>query len=352
MDKQNIYKKYIKYRIKYLDLIMDKSFQIGGASITTISNNGSGDNMLNQCMWISIRDYLNYHRGENRTVRALKQSVGLGPDTDHTEFDEENPGYVDALTRLCRQYEISIYLIVASRDGTVRQISLDGKGNLFPINIINPNAPNIVYIASFGNHFELIVSGPNYTLSKHSSSTSTSAPYEPKVKIHNIYVNVNPKEPKEKTRAENEILIVETLQDIDIYEREINIFNKEIIDIEEAIRNLSSTGLLASEIESIKKIYIANLEETRKLLVSLKSKQLNSIELLIQIYNNILKSINTQLEPFENLKKLELEPTQIKSIKASYLKQYNITQAQLDILEKEKIDATKIIAELRTKIKK
>ncbi len=47
-----------------------------------------------------------------------------------------------------------------------------------------------------------------------------------------------------------------------------------------------------------------------------------------------------------------MEPTQIKSIKDSYLKQYNITQAQLDILEKEKIDATKIIAELRTKIKK
>jgi hypothetical protein len=107
----NLYKdKYLKYRNKYLTLKNNYKNQIGGNKFLSIPNGGGeGGNLSLQCIWISIRDYLNYHRGEKFiTAAALKRSVNIKPETDRTEYDDLNSQLRDGLIRLATQLRISL----------------------------------------------------------------------------------------------------------------------------------------------------------------------------------------------------------------------------------------------------
>jgi hypothetical protein len=196
----NNLQKYNKYKLKYLQL---KKQMKGGEPtglpkkvdcILTLQNNGSRPEesyLFLQCIWISIRDFLEYHRGINITVRELKAFVGLGPETDKIEFDyyfkiNTPDSFYQKLIQLCEILKITICIISISPQKTVYPGSIiDGRLANYDRISHDPTNYNIdeVYIASFGRHFELIIQGPGYELKKSTSTSLVPTEYKPKIKI-------------------------------------------------------------------------------------------------------------------------------------------------------------------------
>jgi hypothetical protein len=269
------YKKYLKYRMKYLDLIINN--QIGGANFKSIKNSGgiSGIRMASQCIWICIKDYLKYHKYIETSVRDLKQSVGLGPETDYTEFDDNKPELLAPLTRLCEYLGITLIFILVNRDGTVYRSCIDDNNNMVGTSI-NPGH-DIVYIASFGNHFELIIEAPGYTLSKYGapSAPPTIEPttYKPKVEICGIYIEQKKVEskPELKNIAEHKIKLIEISQRIDILQIEIKDINEAIALHDSSIKELSNTTLREDEKTQLREVYLGNKEASLKLKTELEN---------------------------------------------------------------------------------
>jgi hypothetical protein len=87
-------KKILKYKTKYL-MIKNKMNQIGGRIVTTLDNNGGQlDGMTNQCLWISILQYLQRNGYPRLTLRQLREQGGLDSRTEHVMFniDPLDPG--------------------------------------------------------------------------------------------------------------------------------------------------------------------------------------------------------------------------------------------------------------------
>jgi hypothetical protein len=271
------YKKYLKYRMKYLDLIINN--QIGGANFKSIRNSGgiSGIRMASQCIWISIKDYLRYHRNIETSVRDLKQSVGLGPDTDYNDYDDANPQQSKILETLCRQLDIRLNFLMIGIDGNIIPHCLQ-NGNVHPYRIKNISSRNDVYIASFGHHFELIIEAPGYTLPKYGapSAPPTIEPttYKPKVEICGIYVEQKKVEskPELKNIAEHKIKLIEISQRIEILQIEIKDINEAIALHDSSIRELSNTTLTEDEKNQLRKLYLDNKTASLKLKTELENR--------------------------------------------------------------------------------
>ncbi len=240
MDYKN---KYLIYKKKYLFL---KKQLIGGTRFRSIPNSGGGEpGLANQCMWISIRDYINYHRGIVTTVIELKRRLGLSLDTNTIEYDDDNPILRNALERLAVGLRITLCFIYTKRDGSIAPFCLNQDGTMRPFRTINPGNNDIVYVATFGRHFELIVDGPNYQLERHHNSTIREVnPYQPKVRVNNNYVlpsQVSDYEDKQIVQAS--INLVEINQNIDYFENQLKELRKNINDNQDGLRNINSLDL-------------------------------------------------------------------------------------------------------------
>jgi hypothetical protein len=259
--------KYLKYRMKYLAL----KKQMGGAYFQTIYNNGGieGERMAQQCIWISIKDYLLYHLGITRTVRELKELVGLGPETDYTEFDDNKPELLAPLTRLCKHWGITLIFILVNRDGTVHRSCLDDNNNMVGTSI-NPGH-DIVYIASFGGHFELITRSDNYVLPQYQTPTTalvSPTRYKPKVLVGSEYVPI-----ASSAISQLQSALVEIEQNIEFYNKDIKIITAEMEQTRKAINSLSSLGLEPAELEQLTTIYKENGQASSKLFKILVMKR-------------------------------------------------------------------------------
>lgn len=272
-------KKYLAYKGKYLSL---KKQLKGGTRIVTVPNNGTGGEpgLYNQCMWISIRDYLNYHRGIITTVRELKRSVGMGPDTDVIEFNDNNEQHLEALQSLAFNLKISIYFIKSERDGTLPHYSLGPDGRMRPTAGIHPWTWDGVYIASFGHHFELIINGPlNYQLEHHPNSTIyRGTVYQPKIKINNVYVDIldvsqtsKASDYEEQHKIQASIKLVETIERIDYLKNKIIEANNTIGDNRETIINIQSLDLDIEQILKLASEYQAIIAENKRVIENLNS---------------------------------------------------------------------------------
>ena len=144
------YKKYLKYKNKYLEL----KKQLGGRRIRTISNSGALEGMTNQCFWISILNYLQRNGHPALTLRQLRTNAGLGADTEHTMFDIDhrdrhgnlNDIFYNAAMRIANLYNLHIRVHTVNHTGEIL-----GPRGYFGDGI------NFVEIAQFGLfHFELI----------------------------------------------------------------------------------------------------------------------------------------------------------------------------------------------------
>jgi hypothetical protein len=278
MNNPHTSRKYLKYRIKYFNLIVNN--QLGGARFQSIPNSGSiaGQRMAQQCIWISIKDYLRYHRGFNISVRDLKQLVGLGQKTDYTEFDDFNPHMAKALDTLCKQLNIRLNFIYTNPDGTIKPYCLKSNGSgsesMDPFKIINSTSPNNVYIASFGRHFELIINGPSYELKRHAYARDDNPQvYTPKVLLCKTYVEFKEETKEETSITKHKIDLVEISQNIEYFKKEVDDLNKEINKQELIIKQLqSSSELDKSQVDRFIKIHQDNIITTKTQISQLKPK--------------------------------------------------------------------------------
>lgn len=278
-------KKYLKYRAKYLNL---KKMQKGGINFIAISNDGNGGEpgLVSQCIWISIRDYLNYHRGIITTVIQLKRNVGLGPQTDQMEYDDIQI-LRDGLLRLCQQLNITLNFVNTNREGMIHHTCIDANNNIRPYHTINRGANNI-YIASFGRHFELIIHGPNYNLARHQNSTINGAVYQPKIQLHNIFINPSQvTSPDEQQIVQASINLVEVTQNIDYFTEELKRLQIIISQNEEGIRNITSIGLEPQEQAVLITGYVSVIDFNKSIIDKFRNKIQNlnqekqSLELII-----------------------------------------------------------------------
>ena len=269
--------KYFIYKKKYLNL---KKKQIGGARFITIPNNGgAGQGTANQCIWISIRDYLNYHRGNNTTVIALKRLVGLGPETDILEYDDDNSKLRQGLLRLAERLGITLCFIYTNYDGSIVPFCLNTNGTMLPARIINPGTGNNVYIATFGRHFELIVQvQPHYQLDRNQNSTITNQKvYEPKIKINNTYVAEKDISDEEALLVQASINLAELMKNIEFFKIELKRIVLNIDENDASIENLNSLDLDIETKSMLKASYISTLKENEKIEMQLR-KQLEQLK--------------------------------------------------------------------------
>jgi hypothetical protein len=167
---ENYKYKYLKYKKKYLMLVEKqkklnnknnyKMFLGGGSlvigsTVETIFNDGSQENMINQCFWISILQYLKLNGHKDLTLRELRSNVGLDSKTERMMFDtnylinegnENIPIFFNAANRIADLYNIMIEVYTVDHTGKVLN-QRDSIGS----------SKNIVRIAQFGLlHFQLI----------------------------------------------------------------------------------------------------------------------------------------------------------------------------------------------------
>jgi hypothetical protein len=154
------YKKYIKYKSKYLNL-KNKINQIGGKIIKTIPNNGMLDGMTLQCFWISILQYIKRHSHSSLTLRELRSQAGLDSRSEHIMFDtwatnkEGRLYFIEAADIIAHMYHINIQVYIANRhrNGTIH--INEQPTYFFPMG--EPvSGYSTVRLVNFGIHFELI----------------------------------------------------------------------------------------------------------------------------------------------------------------------------------------------------
>jgi hypothetical protein len=317
--------------------------QNGGVNpgIITISNNGTGGEpgLSQQCIWISIRDYLHYHRGEtHHTVRSLKASVGLDPRTDTMEFDNNNRMLQNGLEQLCRQLCIRGVIIFIERGGIISNFSFDNRNNRIVQTLVynqdgvcvqgGPRVAEDVYIASFGRHFEVITEIPGYyILSRAVLNPQLQQPQilpsqsKPKVLIHNVYVNTNGLQTDlDKKIADLRIKMVEKTQNIDVFTNIFNENDKEIKKELASIESLKATKLTPNNAlnnnteKSIKRDYFKNIYKLNKQNIDLKNQIITyKNELKIMEYEVELALNQENIEHFK--KQIDLTENKILSIK-------------------------------------
>jgi len=126
-----------------------KQKYIGGRRVNTSSNSGARDGMSNQCLWISILEYLNTHGHADLTLRELRTAAGLDASTENTMFDIVTPAFRHALLRIVEIYNLRITFL-----------PIDGMGNvLYNGEIVDRigHGANNFEIAQYGAyHFEYV----------------------------------------------------------------------------------------------------------------------------------------------------------------------------------------------------
>lgn len=131
-----------------------KKMSAGGNKMRykVIHNNGSNGTReySNQCMWLSILDYVNRVLNKNWSLEEIRNIASrYGRINGKTEeYDYETMR--DSLDGLLRQYglQVRIYLVTHENHSLI--------DDEFYIDIGSDTPTNIIYIVSYGAHFELI----------------------------------------------------------------------------------------------------------------------------------------------------------------------------------------------------
>ena len=252
--KDKYFKKYLKYKNKYLKL---KKGGNRNCKFTVIPNTGSLEGMSNQCLWISIKDYLNTFLENPITLTELRNNVGLNRDSEHEMFDNDDENFVNAINRICDIYDLTIkFYLIDGNGNLITNLDENGIAESF---MCYGHGRNIVNITSYGRyHFQLITGGygleplPNFILSNGVLMNKVEE-IKPKVFYKDEFVNMD------------SITDLKDLNDITI--------ENEISTIENNLKLF----------ENYKKIYEENIKKN--------SIQINEI---IELIVNVLIFINYQ----------------------------------------------------------
>jgi len=249
--------KYLKYKHKYVELKKITNIQFGGNNFTVIPNSGAIDGMSNQCMWISIRDYLQNYRNINISVRELREYAGLDQTTEHTQFDWETPEFRRGIERVCEIFSLQLNCYLVDHNGQPNKYLFhdpETKQHPMPMQIINERGHNIVNIAFYGAHFQLITSG--FGMERFYGGHGIPEKAQP-IKMITFYEN---KEVDDKIKEYYD-QIIENEQIISALEY---IISKLILDIKIREKNLSeseSESDVFTHIREITETEIINIQE-------------------------------------------------------------------------------------------
>ncbi len=208
-------------------------------SYQTIHNNGNifeeGRMLTNQCLWISIKDYLEYCRNMKMSVIDIKAIGGLSAESDYEMFDWENETYRRAINRIADVLNIRINFFLVDAHGKHHpELYLEGRP--IPMHMINDEKPgtDIVNIAFYGAHFEFIIKGLNIReCRKQSDIKSDIGVFQPHVNVAGEFVPIDESDEFVHIHA----LIVANLNKIDINKKFIQESYDKQHDYIEYIRN-------------------------------------------------------------------------------------------------------------------
>jgi hypothetical protein len=246
--------KYLKYKNKYIKL----KNQIGGTIlaegtiVTTLSNNGERENMVYQCFWISILNFLNFFIKPDLSLKELRTNVGLYENTERTMFDSFDPDFNEAAQYCAFLYNLTINIYEIDRDGKIKRHS--GTYG---------NGENIVNIAMFGqSHFELI-------------DLHNGEEFVPAVIYQNDLTKINDIDNKDIRPAYlNVVELTEKLKDLYKMQKE----NNKIINVlEESINDMSNNTDKSKE---YKRAFINAISDK---IENIKT-ELNSLKVEIQLH--------------------------------------------------------------------
>ncbi len=182
----NYQEKYIKYKIKYLNLL--EKLQFGGAKKNkTIPNRGrhmeNGRKYSVQCFWISIMHFLRYVLGINITLSEIKRIAGMNGALVNPDNQEVNVYvYRDAILNIRRYFRLNIFIHsinnISGFDNIRTNIeSIDSEtGSGYRLSNVQSllSSPELdsqcihnVHILSLGHHFELLVELDDIQLYNH-----------------------------------------------------------------------------------------------------------------------------------------------------------------------------------------
>jgi hypothetical protein len=132
---------------------------LGGVnkSFKTKKNNGGDETgkYSNQCMWISLIDFLNNVLGNNLSldeIREIASIRGTRINDARNVFDTDL--HMEALLNVTRLFDLQIHVYISFRDKTGALVIQDEPN----MTIGDFSSRNVVSIVSYGRHFELITS--------------------------------------------------------------------------------------------------------------------------------------------------------------------------------------------------
>ena len=270
--------KYLKYKNKYFCL---KQQQIGGANFESIYNNGQRDGLTQQCLWISILDYLNYHLGLNVTIEEIREIASAGGtliNINGEQWDETI--HFQGLMNVMNIYNLSItFYYPEVIDGN---ISADRS-------VTFGNGSNHLNIVQLGGHFQLITRiNNNNPLSLNSTGVNHVQPYKTDVKIatHKITENIHKVLDEEMIKIllhqSQELLFLKAKQ------RELNISLSRYVTLIEEKNN-----------EIIKKLTNMSEEQFKSEQNNDDSFFLNGLQKEMNIYKELLEKIVAKINAVE-----------------------------------------------------
>lgn len=279
----NYQRKYLKYKSKYLNLLGGMSKKFG-----VIKNSGSDGTgrYYNQCMWLSILDYLNRVMDNNLNLDEIR-AIGSRNNTRINDIREQydTDFHHQSLLNVVETFDLQIHFYVLIRDGDGNSL-ISNRPNMI---VGEFSSSNVVSIVSYGSHFELITSIDGRQL------------YGEKIKISDKFVP-NRELALGKTINNINILSITQLVKIDeLLDISVNL-KRVILDLEQDLKlNQSRLGELENSFIMDEKNINSSDEESQIAIIS--SFQEHKIFL-----EKIIGEIKTELrEMKKNLKKVEKE---------------------------------------------
>lgn len=139
--------------------------KIYNSRVDTIENDGFargiGDKVYrNQCIYISIRDFLKRNGYPDINLDQVRKDAGVEGKYENVFWEQDNVEHEEALVKLSNIYQLDIFIWNVNLDGYLDSRLINGLSNdITPRYRVGDGNANIINIASYGNHFELITGG-------------------------------------------------------------------------------------------------------------------------------------------------------------------------------------------------
>lgn len=250
-------------------------------------NNGSNGNnrYSNQCMWLSILDYLNGVMGNNINldeIRAIGSRNNTGINNVMEQFDTKL--HFQSLLNVIETFDLQVHFYVVTTDKN-GDLTISNNPNMI---VGEVSSSNIVSIVSYGYHFELITSIGHRQL------------YEGKIKINEKFVPNRELALAKKINNVNKLSQAQLARIDELLEISVN-FNRIVLDLK---LNLELNQLRLDELINLfvmdrKNINSSDEESQIAMVVSFQEHKIY-LEKIIGEINSELNIIKRNIETVEN----------------------------------------------------